>query len=122
MFFGILTTLINMAAFWYFNDISGMDYRTATTASWAVSVLFAFLTNKLYVFDSKSMEIGTVLKEFLSFVFFRLLSYFLDIASMMVYVEFFEIHTLIAKMMANILVIVFNYYASKVMVFRKTGK
>ena len=44
-----------------------MDYKLATTIAWVISVLFAFITNKLYVFNSKDTNIWLMIKEFLSF-------------------------------------------------------
>ncbi|WP_034773123.1 GtrA family protein [Caldibacillus thermoamylovorans] len=119
LIFGVLTTLVNIVTFWLFDDILEMDYKLATTIAWIVSVLFAFITNKLYVFNSKDMQIQAVLKELASFMFFRFLSYLLDLAPMIVCVELLKIDNLLAKILANVLVVIFNYFASKFVIFKK---
>lgn len=67
--FGALTTVTNLS------KLFGMDYKLATTIAWAISVLFAYFTNRLYVFNSKETNIIIITKEFFSITFFRLLSY-----------------------------------------------
>jgi putative flippase GtrA len=122
LIFGILTTLVNIVSFWLMNDIIGMDYRVATTIAWIISVIFAFITNKLYVFNSKSTGIYSLFKELGSFLFFRLLSYFLDLSLMVILIEFIKVDSLIAKIIANVFVVIFNYFASKFVIFKPSNK
>lgn len=117
--FGILTTLVNIITFWFCEDILSFDYKLATTIAWIISVIFAFITNKLYVFNSKDTTPFLLLKELASFLFFRLLSYFLDIFSMILLIEYLNINSIVAKVIANIFVVVFNYFASKLIIFNK---
>jgi putative flippase GtrA len=115
--FGVLTTLVNIICYGLLAKVANMDYKYATTIAWLVSVLFAFITNKLYVFNSKSMETKTVSKEFFSFLFFRLLSYFIDLGMMILMVEMLKIDDLYAKVIANVVVIILNFFASKFLIF-----
>lgn len=121
LLFGILTTLVNIVTFAVFNKWLGMDYKLATTIAWVLSVIFAFITNKLFVFQSKCLNVLSVLREFTSFIFFRGLSYLLDIGMMIVLIELLKADSLIAKITANVLVVIFNYFASKYVIF-KTSK
>lgn len=121
LLFGILTTLVNIVTFAVFNKWLGMDYKLATTIAWVFSVIFAFITNKLFVFQSKCLNVLSVLREFTSFIFFRGLSYLLDIGMMIVLIELLKADSLIAKITANVLVVIFNYFASKYVIF-KTSK
>ena len=66
LIFGILTTLVNILCF-YILDKLNIDIYINNTISWIVSVIFAFITNKLYVFESKSLDIKTIFKEGTSF-------------------------------------------------------
>ncbi|WP_175425253.1 GtrA family protein, partial [Paenibacillus nuruki] len=50
LIFGVLTTLINIAVYFLLANVVGMDFKVATSIAWLVSVLFAFFTNKKYVF------------------------------------------------------------------------
>ncbi|WP_147534144.1 GtrA family protein [Bacillus marasmi] len=118
VFFGVLTTLINIISYAILVRFN-LDYKVATTIAWIISVIFAFITNKLYVFRSKQMNFIIVMKEMMTFTFFRLLSYFLDIVTMIIAIEYFKLDDLFSKIFANILVIVFNYFASKYFVFKK---
>ena len=117
--FGVLTTAINMICYAGLTKLLGMDYKLATTLAWMISVIFAFITNKLYVFNSRNKDFTAVIKEFASFIFFRLLSYFLDLLTMILCVEVLKIDDFIAKIAANILVIALNYFASKYVIFKR---
>jgi putative flippase GtrA len=119
LFYGILTTFINILSFWVLNELVGIDYKIATTLAWLLSVVFAFITNKKYVFNSKSKDSHSVSKELLSFFLFRGLSYIIDLAGMVFLVEIIHLDSTISKIITNIIVIILNYFASKYAVFRK---
>ena len=117
--FGILTTLINIVSYAILSKFFGMDYKFATIIAWMISVFFAFITNKLYVFNSKETNVSLIIKEFLSFIFFRLLSLILDIGIMLMMVEWLRMDDLLAKIAANVFVVIFNFFASKYVIFTK---
>ena len=119
LFFGFLTTLTNIVNYVVLSKLFEMDYKLATTIAWGISVLFAFITNKLYVFNSKETNIVLIAKEFTSFTFFRLLSYLVDLGMMVLMIEWLKTDDLIAKITANFFVIFFNYFASKYVIFKK---
>ncbi|WP_314065908.1 GtrA family protein [uncultured Vagococcus sp.] len=116
---GGFTTAINILVFWVFNAILGMNYSIATIIAWIVSVLFAYVSNKLYVFESKNRTLNTLIREIVSFVSFRLLSLLMDLAVMYICVSLFDMNALMAKIVANIVVLVANYAFSKWFIFRK---
>lgn len=113
LLFGGLTTLVNIATYFLAADIAGIDYKLATTISWLAAVLFAYVTNKIYVFKSKGFHV----KELLTFIVSRLLSYLLDIGTMVLLIEVARMDDLLAKIAANALVVIFNYVASKYFIF-----
>ncbi len=117
-FFGVLTTLINIVSF-YFLDKAGMDVYIANLLAWVLSVLFAFVTNKLFVFRSKSMQFSVFLKEMISFFFFRLLSLGIDMGGMFICLNFLSMGKMISKIFMNVIVIIANYIFSKLFVFKK---
>jgi len=121
LIFGVLTTAVNIISFWVLNRLIGTDYRMATSIAWVLSVLFAFVTNKLYVFNSKKSNFSSVMREFMSFLFFRLLSYLLDLFTMILLVEIFLADSLLAKIIANVFVVIFNYFASKFIIFKPSS-
>ena len=121
LIFGVLTTVVNIVCFWVLDKGMGVDYKMATVLAWTLAVVFAFFTNKKYVFQSKSSSFRSVLREFGSFIFFRLLSLLLDLACMILLVELLAVDSLLAKVIANVFVVIFNYFASKFVVFRASN-
>ncbi|WP_318507045.1 GtrA family protein [Bacillus sp. T3] len=119
--FGVLTTIVNIASYGLLTKIMNIDYKVATTIAWLLSVIFAFITNKMFVFKSLSIGIDTLIKEFSSFLFFRILSYFIDLAMMIVLVEWVRMDDVLAKIFANIVVVVLNYIASRYFIFQKAN-
>ena len=82
-------------------------------------MLFAFVTNKLFVFESKSREPRLVLRELGSFVLARLISGGVDLGIMLVGVDVLHIDSLIVKIVSNVIVVIMNYIASKFFIFKK---
>lgn len=117
-FFGVLTTLVNIISF-YFLDKTGMNVYLNNFIAWFLSVLFAFITNKLYVFNSKSLDKKVVIKEICSFFFFRILSLGIDMAGMYICISLLNIGKMISKIIMNVIVIVANYIFSKIFIFKK---
>jgi len=116
LFFGVLTTAVNIGTFALCNNYLKIDWGTSNIIAWIISVLFAYITNKLFVFEAKNTNI---LKEILSFVAFRLLSLGFDQASMYIMIDRMQIDSFIAKIIANVIVIILNYVFSKLFVFKK---
>ncbi|MED4204486.1 GtrA family protein [Neobacillus mesonae] len=116
---GGFTTLINIVTFWAFNDLLHLDYRIANTIAWVFSVLFAYVTNKRYVFKSNTPTFREMMVEFTSFVGFRFLSYLMDLGTMIVLVSGLAVNETISKILANFIVLVANYIFSKLFIFKK---
>lgn len=116
--FGVLTTIVNIVSYAFLIKIAHMDYKLAVTVAWFVSVLFAFFTNKVYVFNSKTKKLSVLVKEIFSFVLFRIFSLVIDLVLMILFVEWLELEDLLSKIIANIFVIVINYVASKYFIFK----
>ena len=119
--FGVLTTLVNIVSF-YIMDKCNINLYVNNTIAWILSVLFAYITNKLFVFESKSLEPKIVIKEGLSFFGFRLISYFMDMLCIFIMVDIFSINKMISKIVGNVIVIIANYIFSKLFIFRKDTK
>ena len=119
LFFGGLTTLVNIVAYWVCANLFGIGTVPATAIAWILSVAFAYVTNKLFVFESKSWAFSVVGKEVLSFVGCRAFSGVLDIFFMWLFVDMLHINDLLIKVLSNIVVIILNYVFSKLLIFRK---
>lgn len=118
--FGLGTTTVNMIAYEITYNRTGIPNLVSTIIAWVLAVLFAFITNKLFVFDSKSFDSFTLKHEIYTFFGCRLLTGVLDVIIMLVAVDLMLLNATVWKFISNILVIVLNYIASKLVIFKKT--
>ena len=116
LIFGGLTTLISIVTYALFAKVFHIDYLISNVLSWIIAVLFAYITNKIFVFESKSKK---NIKEITSFFFFRVVSLIMEMVILYVFVDMLHIDDLVTKIIAQIIVIVSNYVFSKVFVFKK---
>lgn len=124
LIFGVLTTVINLVAYYLLStfllDIQKeIELQIANIISWIVSVLFAYVTNRKYVFESKNKN---KVKEVKKFFASRLLTLFEDMLIMYLGVSILKINDKIIKILSQIIVIVSNYILSKLFVFKKETK
>ncbi|ANZ60835.1 teichoic acid glycosylation protein [Secundilactobacillus paracollinoides] len=117
--FGVLTTLVNIGVFDILDTHAHWNYQVATVIAWFVSVLFAYITNKLWVFDSKTTTSQAFLTELGSFFFFRIVSLFMDMGMMWLGISVLHASPLLTKVIDNVVIVVVNYLFSKVFIFRK---
>lgn len=118
LIFGVLTTLVNVVVFYLFDTVLGFPYLIANAVSIIVSILFAYVTNKRYVFESKAISWQEQLKEFLLFIGVRAGTGVFDMLSMWVFVSLLHIDTNFAKLLTQFVVVVLNYAFSKLVVFK----
>lgn len=118
LFFGVCTTMINIISYYICARQLKLSTVVSTVAAWVVSVLFAYITNKLYVFESKSWEKNVVIREMSSFFTCRIMTGALDLVIMLVFVDLVHLYDVGVKIFSNILVVILNYIASKVVVFK----
>lgn len=119
LIFGVLTTAVNYAATWLFYGVLGIHELVTNILAWIVAVIFAFITNKLYVFNSRGRSGKTLLYEITTFVTARLLT--LGIEELMIYVGVTQLdfNLYIVKLAAAVIVVITNYILSKLIIFRK---
>ena len=117
--FGILTTLVNVAVYYLFYERVGLSNLTSTVVAWFFAVLFAFVTNKMFVFDSKSWKYQMVVSEVLKFFGCRLGTGCIEVGMMVLFVDMLHSSGTIMKLITNFIVIVLNYVLSKLVIFRK---
>lgn len=119
LFFGVCTTLINIFTYFIFRELCNFSIEFSTIFAWLLAVCFAFITNKLFVFECKSWEKGVVFKEAKSFFVARVLTGVLDFGIMEVFAKTLLYNEFIVKTVSNIIVIVLNYIASKLFIFKR---
>lgn len=116
--FGFLSTVVNILSF-YILDKLGIDLFLNNFISWVLAVIFAFVTNKLFVFESKTETKGAFIREFLSFILARIFSLGVDMATIHLLVNILNIHKIVSKVISNVIVIIINYVFSKLFIFKK---
>ena len=116
--FGGLTTLVNILSFFILRQCK-IDIYISNALAWFISVLFAFITNKLFVFESKGKSKKENIRECLSFFGFRILSLVFDMGAMYLLLQVLSVNELISKVISNVLVIILNYIFSKLFIFKK---
>ncbi len=122
LIFGVLTTFVDWISYWMMTRMAGMDYRAATIGSWIAAVLFAFVTNKFFVFQSWSLRPKKLCAEFVPFVACRAATGLFTLVAMMVMVGGLKIrHDFICKVVVSAISLVMNYVFSKWFIFKKTS-
>lgn len=119
LFFGVVTTVVNMVIYYICYHIWGINSDLATVIAWVIAVLTAFLTNKPFVFGSHDWSPKVLLPEAGSFFGCRLGSGVVELVLMHVTVEMLGLPGMLMKLLVNVIVVILNYVASKLLVFRK---
>ena len=125
LFFGGLTTVVSWATYALFAGPLALGVMTANILSWACAVTFAFVTNKLWVFDSKSWAWPGWLKEAAAFVAGRLFSGAVELGGLPLLMwlgldqPLFGVEGFAAKVVISVVVVILNYFLSKFFVFRR---
>lgn len=117
LIFGILTTLINIVCYRLLRYL-GINYLISNLISFIISILFAYITNRNYVFKSNSKHFKEIILEIIHFISFRLFSLLFDMLFMIVMIEFIKIDDFYAKIITNIIVVILNYLFSKKYIFK----
>ncbi len=126
LIFGALTTVVNYVVYWLCTLILTPDiflrdknYLVSNAICWIAAVAFAYVTNKLFVFESRSWKLAVVAREVTAFVGARLLSLVFDMGIMFVCVSLIGMNEFIAKLIAQVIVVILNYIFSKLFIFRR---
>ena len=134
--FGVLTTVVNLVVFTICNRafdgtnflnsdflsflFLGKPYLLSNTIAWIVAVVFAFFTNKMFVFQSKSFEIKNLLKELASFLGARVFSLIVEQIGLFILIDKVLLNELVSKIILGIVVVILNYFFSKLFIFKKS--
>ena len=125
--FGVLTTIVNQVVFSVSNRILigvyGIDrVEIPVVLAWIFAVTFAYLTNRVWVFESEAKNFKEISKEVISFFLCRVFSLLVEIAFMKVTVDILGYNPDIMKFVSNVIVVIINYILSKLVIFRKGKK
>lgn len=119
LFFGALTTLVNYLVYFPLYNWLQLSAIVSNIFAWVVSVVFAFLTNKPFVFKSYDWSFNTVRNEAIKFVSCRIGSGALETIIVWVFVDILFLNGNWTKIAVSIIVVILNYIASKLFVFKK---
>ena len=117
--FGILTTLVNIGLYWACAHVFALSVLPSTILAWIASVLFAYFTNRKWVFYSEARGARAIIKEMIYFFGCRIATGVIDWICMFAFVDILHLNDLLIKTLSNILVIILNYLASKMIIFKK---
>ena len=119
LFFGGLTTAVHYIFYLPCVYLLEMSSALSTAIAWAAAVIFAYVTNKPFVFKSHDWSVKTTLPEFGKFVTSRIGSGILNVLLMGLTVDIFGWHELAMMVVVSIIVVIINYVTSKLLVFTK---
>lgn len=119
LFFGVLTTVVNYVVYLPCYNMLQLSASVSNVIAWAIAVAFAYLTNKPFVFKSHDWSAKTVVPELTKFVGSRVASGALETGIIFVTVDLLAWNGNVMKLVTSVLVVIINYVASKLLVFRK---
>ena len=118
---GVLTTTVSLLTYYLLvltilNPNNPLELQIANITSWIIAVTFAYITNRIFVFNSKDKKI---IKEALKFYTSRLSTLFIDMLLMFIFVSKLNFNDKIIKIIIQVIVTILNYIISKLLVFKK---
>jgi len=114
IFWGIITTIINIVLFKLFNKFLG--YQLSNFFSWIITVFIAYVSNAIFVFSNfRKLNI----RSLISFYFSRVVTYLLEVCILFIGVTLLQFKPIYVKIIANILVVIINYILSKIYIFKE---
>lgn len=122
LIFGALSTVVNIVSYTVLYYLFHISNAISNILAWVIAATFAYITNKLYVFNSKVNTKIELLKEILYFYGCRLLTLAIDEGIMIGTVDKLGWNALLMKIIANIIVIILNFIFSKILIFKKQDK
>lgn len=119
LIFGFLAFVLNYVLYILFAGILDIHHLISTALSWVLTVIFAYWTNRKFVFKSKNKDLKSVGEEFVSFIGARVATGLMEIVLMFLMVDLADLNEFISKLVCQVLVIVANYFLSKLWIFKE---
>ncbi len=116
--FGVLTTAVDFGVFSFLYYVTGMNEVAANTIAWFVAVVEAFITNKIFVFAKYDFDFKTIVKEVVAFFLARAFSLVVTDV-FLIFAANVGMNMLLAKAVISVVVIVLNYFFSKLFIFKE---
>lgn len=119
LIFGFLAFVLNYVLYFLFSSVMHIHYMAATALSWVLTVVFAYWTNRTFVFKSRNKSAQSLGREFIAFISARIGTEFLELGLMFVMVTLAGINEYISKFVCQVIVILANYFLSKLWIFKE---
>ena len=118
LFFGGLTTVISIGSYAFFDVSMHIDPMIANVFSWILAVLFAYITNRIWVFNNVAEDPKGIIQEIISFFGGRVATLLMEEAILYVGIKLLGMNSILIKVLAQVLVVIANYIISKLFVFK----
>lgn len=122
LFFGGLSFVVSIATYALFNVSFGINELIANILSWIITVMFAFLTNRIWVFNSPTNGLEEFIKQMVAFYGGRVVTLVVEEVILLVFITLLHFQSMLVKVVAQVIVIVLNYVISKLVIFNKESK
>ncbi len=119
--FGVLTTLINIIVYWLVRKFD-VSIVSSTIIAWLAAVFFAYWSNRKFVFESTNTSMIAIFFEAVYFFMCRIATGVFDLAFMYIFADWLAFNDLIVKITSNVIVVILNYIASKLFIFKEGKK
>ncbi len=119
LFFGGLSFIVSVATYAVFNVTCGFNALIANVLSWVITVMFAFLTNRVWVFAAPTKTAMEFIKQMISFYSGRVITLVVEEVILGVFINLCGFNSILIKVIAQIVVIILNYVISKLFIFKK---
>lgn len=117
--FGVLTTIVNFMVYFFAKEVVDIYYLYANVIAWFISVLFAYVTNRAFVFEKVNFGFYPILREVVLFFVARLLSGAIETVLLFLMVELIRMGSDVSKVLVAVVVVVLNYVFSKLIIFKE---
>ena len=119
LFFGGLSFIVSIATYALFNVEMGINELIANILSWIITVMFAFLTNRVWVFQSPTEGVNAFIRQMMVFYSGRVITLVIEEVILLVFITLLGFNSMAVKIVAQVIVILLNYVISKLVVFRE---
>ena len=119
LIFGVMTTLVDFVISFLLYKVT--NHHIANVAAWCGAVIFAYVVNKIFVFESKRRGVKALMMEFTAFAGSRVLSLLLQEGVFVLSVDILSFDKEITKIAASVIVVITNYFLGK-LIFSKNEK
>lgn len=116
--FGVLTTLVNLIIFYIMASTLNVEENISNAIAIIVAILFAYFTNRKWVFNSNAETLKEKLNEFGKFMIGRAFSMVVELIGFFIMFNILNIQEFISKIIISIIIIIMNFFISKFFAFK----